>query len=461
MAPIRIPILVVTCIIACSPAGGVWAGDAAPDESAKKVARQFLDALAAKDVEATIGLCDLPWLGPLGTADKLIPDRERLRSELRTMINQLDERARKRPRNLGEPLLWTDFREEYRDQLRVVQGAKILEGMKLTGADRLFVEKQNGWLIVVRSGEKPQVAAFLLGGFQKLPGTQLRDVVYGRRYGVALTLDVLKPPGQANGAAIIDLASGDFISAPPVLRPHGRYDEMLRRGYTVFVVTHGSVPKYTIAETVADVHRAVRFVRRNAPRYGIDPERIGVTGSSSGGHLSLMLGVTAGKGFGFYPPSDQTAPTTPDPVEAESSRVQAVACFFPPTDWLNYGAEAKSVLEHPMAKLYRSVFAFQEWDPRNNAFAAVTDEKTIRKILADLSPINRVTAETPPTLILHGDADRMVPIEQSERFIAKLKAVGGTGELIARKGAGHGWNGIDEDERLVLDWFDKHLKPAK
>jgi acetyl esterase/lipase len=205
----------------------------------------------------------------------------------------------------------------------------------------------------------------------------------------------------------------------------------------------------------------VRFVRRNARRYGIDPDRIGVTGSSSGGHLALMLGVTAGKGFVFYPTSDPTAPTTPDPVEAESSRVQAVACFFPPTDWLNYGAEGKSVLEHPMAKLYRSVLAFQEWDPRINAFAAVTDEKAIRKILGDLSPINRVTAEAPPTLILHGDADRMVPIEQSERFIAKLKAAGGTAELIVRKGAAHGWDGIDQDQRLVLDWFDKHLKPAK
>src|SRR5262245_25087425 len=152
------------------------------------------------------------------------------------------------------------------------------------------------------------------------------DVIYGRKFGTALTMDVFTPRKDPKGVGIVLVISGGFFSAherinPIFIRP------MTDGGYTVCAVVHGSQPRYTVPEIVQDMNRAVRFIRHHAKEYRIDPARIGIAGASAGGHLSLMLG-TAG---------DNGDPNAKDPVDRESSRVQAVACFFPPTDFLNYG----------------------------------------------------------------------------------------------------------------------------
>ncbi len=118
------------------------------------------------------------------------------------------------------------------------------------------------------------------------------DVVYGRKFGSALTMDVFQPTGPANGLGVIAIMSGGWYSGHEMINP----DAMkfwTDRGYTAFAVVHGSQPRYTIPEVVADMNRAVRFIRFHAADYGVDPDRLGVCGSSAGGHLSLMLG-TAG-----------------------------------------------------------------------------------------------------------------------------------------------------------------------
>src|SRR5262249_47650879 len=149
----------------------------------------------------------------------------------------------------------------------------------------------------------------------------------------ALTMDVFTPKKDANGAAVILVVSGGWFSDHSQVTGFGQLfaSEFLKRGYTVFAVVHGSQPKYTIPEAVADLNRAVRFIRSHAKDYKIDPDRIGISGGSAGGHLSLMQG-TAG---------DAGNPKANDPVERASSRVQAVACFYPPTDFLNYGGKGK------------------------------------------------------------------------------------------------------------------------
>src|ERR1700733_10030890 len=118
------------------------------------------------------------------------------------------------------------------------------------------------------------------------------DVVYGRKFGMALTMDVITPKSNVNGAAIVWVVSGGWFSAHEAIN-QGFFGEWLKRGYTVFAVVHGSQPRFTIPEIVKDMNRAVRFIRFHAKDYQIDPERIGITGASAGGHLSLMLG-TAG-----------------------------------------------------------------------------------------------------------------------------------------------------------------------
>src|SRR5262245_49608073 len=114
--------------------------------------------------------------------------------------------------------------------------------------------------------------------------TRKEDVIYGRKYGTALTLDVFTP-SKPNGRGVIWVVSGGWFSDHAGVRPQA-VQEFTRRGYTVFAVVHGSQPKFTIPEVLEDMHRAVRFIRYHAKEYGVDPERLGVEGASAGGHLS-------------------------------------------------------------------------------------------------------------------------------------------------------------------------------
>ena len=88
----------------------------------------------------------------------------------------------------------------------------------------------------------------------------------------------------------------------------------------------------------------------------------------------------------------------------------------------------------------------------------VTDEKRLREIARENSPITHVSPDDPPTLIHHGDRDTLVPLQQSEVFVAKLKEAGVPNKLVVKEGAGHGWLGIPKDIEAFADWFDEHLK---
>jgi acetyl esterase/lipase len=277
--------------------------------------------------------------------------------------------------------------------------------------------------------------------------TRTEDVIYGRKFGTALTMDVFTPKKDANGAAIIIVVSGGWFSDHGAINP-GFADVFVKRGYTVFAVVHGSQPKFTIPEAVGDMNRAVRFIRHNAKKFHIDPDRIGVTGGSAGGHLSLMLG-TGGK---------EGDPKAKDPVEQASSRVQAVACFFPPTDFLNYGAKGEIALGTGKLAWLKAPFQFKEFDNKSKAFVKVTDEKKILEIGRQVSPIYHVSKKSAPILIIHGDKDKIVPIQQAEIIIAKLKEAGVPAKLVTKEGADHGWPDIGKDASTLADWFDKHLK---
>jgi acetyl esterase/lipase len=282
------------------------------------------------------------------------------------------------------------------------------------------------------------------------PAKRLRDVIYGRRDGLALTMDVFQP-AKPNGAAIVLIASFGFRSGPEQIKTAAG-DEFLKRGYTIFAVIHGSQPKYTVPEIRQDTARAVRFIRHNAKEYGIDPEKIGAGGASSGGLLALLLGTTATDG-------DARAS---DPVERESSRIRAVAAFFPPTDYLNYGKNGAELLDinlHPVD--IRSPYDFSEFDPKEGVYQRVTDKDKLRAIYRSISPVYHATAQSSPTLLIHGDKDELVPLQQSERFAARLKDLGVPVKLEVKKGAGHGWLTILSDMSTMADWFDEQLLGKK
>jgi acetyl esterase/lipase len=277
--------------------------------------------------------------------------------------------------------------------------------------------------------------------------TRTEDVIYGRKYGMALVMDVFAPKEKANGKGIIFCVSGGWFSSKESINP-AFIQEFLNRGYTVFAVCHGSQPKFTIPEVLEDMHRAVRFIKANAKKYTIDPEKLGIAGGSAGGHLSLMQGTAPKPGN----------PKATDPVERESSKVAAVACFFPPTDFLNYGEPGNVQLGEGTLAGFRPPFDFWEREKGTNKLVVIEDRERRKAIGKQISPIYHVSKDSAPTLIIHGDADKLVPIQQAEIIIARFKEVGVPCELVVRKGQAHGWKGMDKDLAILADWFDKYLK---
>jgi acetyl esterase/lipase len=263
-----------------------------------------------------------------------------------------------------------------------------------------------------------------------------RGLVYGQRHGRNLTMDVVHP-GRPNGIGIALMVSGGWKSGTNAFRPW-MAAPLLRRGYTVFAVCHVSQPQATVMEIIEDVNRALRFIRYHAREYGVDPLRLGVTGGSAGGHLSLMLATRGGPGpVGAF-----------DPVDRESSAVQAVAVFFPVTDLLNLGKSTENLGDGGPPKSFVRAFGSQ-----------CTNLQTWKVIGRETSPIYHVTTNLPPTLIFHGSADALVPLDQSERFCARARESGGTVELVVHRGGKHGWLTMAWDVRRFADWFDKYLQP--
>lgn len=275
--------------------------------------------------------------------------------------------------------------------------------------------------------------------------TRTEDVIYGRKDGVALTMDIFSP-SKPNGAAVIFVVSGGYRSSHNSINS-GFIKPFLDKGYKVFAVVHGSQPRYQVPEIFSDIQRATRFIRHHAKDYGIDPERFGVTGASAGGNLSLLLGTAGTAGN----------PKAADPIDRESSKVQAVACLFPPTDFLNYGSPGKAYLHaQDYNPAFRASFDYREM--KDGLAERITDADKLKEIAKSISPVYHVTSTTAPTLIIHGDKDVLVPLQQSEVMIEKLKSCGVKCDLIVKKGGGHGvWLGMDKDIGKFADWFDQNL----
>lgn len=230
--------------------------------------------------------------------------------------------------------------------------------------------------------------------------TYVRDVIYGHRDGMALTYDVFKPVKGANGALVVNMVSAGWRSswAPPEER-QARYQTLIDKGFTVVALYHSSAPRFQVPDAVTDVRLGLRHIRRHAADYGADPRRIGVWGASAGGHLALVAGLMA----------DDGDPAAANSLERSGNRVAAVVAYFPPTDL------AVLLQGRPKA----GPIAFED------------------RLFASVSPIHSVDARDPPTLLLHGDADRGVPPAQSEMMKAALDKAGVENRLKMYPGADH------------------------
>ena len=278
------------------------------------------------------------------------------------------------------------------------------------------------------------------------------EIVYGRKDGMGLLMTQLKPKIKSNGKAIISVQAGSWFSNFTMIERGVYYKrEYLDKGYNVFMVVLGSQPRYAIPDQVEDLKRAVRYIRYNAKQLGIDPGHIGIEGASAGGHLSLIIATA----------DEKINPNATDPVDRVSSRVQAAAVLFPPTDFFNWGFPgAATINQREIQKQLRvyGAFDFRVWNNSTLTYDPVTDTAARNKIGKEISPIYAVSPDDPPIFIIHGDADMTVPVQQSQTFVAKLKEAGVTNNFVIKKGGRHNPDDMQPELNQFVDWFDKYLK---
>lgn len=270
----------------------------------------------------------------------------------------------------------------------------------------------------------------------------IEDIVYGHKDGMGLTMDALIPETKPKNIGVIFIVSASWKSGKSATleeeEKHRRQhwaQGLLNGGYTLFLVRHSSSPRYFVPEMIPDIRRAVRFIRFHAKDYDIDPNHIGISGASSGGHLALMAALTA----------DDGKADAKDPVDRMSSRAQAVVAWFAPSDLINFGGEA-GYKDAP--KLRPTIF--------REMFGKVTDLESQLKLV---SPINYVTENAPPLLMIHGDADKLVPVQQSQALKEKYEELKRPVKLIVQPGAPHVyWLGIEKNYPAIWEWFDRYLK---
>jgi acetyl esterase/lipase len=281
------------------------------------------------------------------------------------------------------------------------------------------------------------------------------DVVYATNDGVDFHMDIFVPNGKARlgayhpndngkGLGIIDVVSGAWHTDRGKLDDHEKaqfYNIFCARGYTVFAIRPGSRPDYTALDMVSQIKQGIRWVKAHSAEYGVDPERLGMTGASAGAHLALLTMTTAEEGD----------PKAADLMLHFGTQVKAVGVFFPPTDFLEW--EGKDLTQ--VGELVGDILF-------KGGVQGHTDEE-LRAAAAAASPREQIKGQKlPPVLIFHGDADPLVPLQQSQLMVESLKAAGNQAELIVKPGGGHPWLTIPEEVLKLADWFDKQLaSPGK
>ena len=220
---------------------------------------------------------------------------------------------------------------------------------------------------------------------------------------------------------------------------------MVNRGYVVASIEYRFSQKALFPAQIQDCQAAIRWLRTNAKTYNVDPEHVGVVGGSAGGHLSALVATAGGKdAFPKIGGNDD-----------QSDQVQCVIDIFGPTNFATVMEQAEN------DKNVKNIFAFNTPSDPYSSLIGVGLNQDKAKTDA-VSPVTYVGEDNPPTLILHGTHDTLVPYAQSEEMAAALKAKGVPVWLQTLPGSGHGGGGFGKPQihELMQNFFDKHLKAA-
>jgi len=274
------------------------------------------------------------------------------------------------------------------------------------------------------------------------------NVTYGMYSGLALLMDV-HHPGAPNGYGVVFVAGSGWIT-PLEYGAQGLKDGQLiyvkrlaDAGYTVFTINHRAAPRFQFPAQLDDVQRAIRFIRHNAKQYGIDPNRIGGVGGSSGAHLISLVGMLGAPGI-----SDDA-----DPINREPATLQCLVVRATPTDM-------KGMSHFTEGRGLPNVVSFL-------GLALPINDRSNEKLFAASSPISHVSRQAPAVLLIHGDVDRTVPYQQSVAMEVALHAVNVPVTLLRIPGGDHGPDfgaaGKPHPEwpdylGETVHWLDRYLK---
>lgn len=251
--------------------------------------------------------------------------------------------------------------------------------------------------------------------------------------GAKMEMDIVRPANPTGASPAVLLVHGGGFRAGTRQSYAAVAQKLAARGYVAATASYRLAPRHQFPAAVEDVKAAVRFLRANAAKYGIDADHIGAWGGSAGGHLVLMLGLT-----GDVAEFEGTGPN-----REFSSKVQCVINYYGPADFTQ--SYQKSVDAADVLPLWLGGHLDQN-----------------RKIHQKASPLNWVTPNAAPTLSLHGTKDTYVAYEHSLMITERLLAVGADAELETLTGAGHGFKGADADkaETAAFAYLDRYLKPS-
>ena len=260
----------------------------------------------------------------------------------------------------------------------------------------------------------------------------LENIEYAKPSGISLKLDLYRPKvADLPIPVIIFVHGGGWKNGNKERGRRGAW--LIPHGFAVASINYRLTNQGKWPDQINDCYAAVRWVRENAKKYNLDSDHIGCWGTSAGGHLAALMGTRP------YPGDEQI-----------SSRVQAVMDWYGPSELLkmppNVVGNGRTVAD--VAK-------------SNGALLLGSTVRDVPNLAKDASALDNVSKDDAPFLIMHGTADKGVPIIQSQKLHAKLKAHGVESTLIEHEGGGHGGPQFisKESNQMVLDFFNKHLKP--
>lgn len=243
-----------------------------------------------------------------------------------------------------------------------------------------------------------------------------RDIEYGRVGNTPLLLDSAVPEGTGPFPAVIIVHGGGWIAGHREYSVRPLFDPLTKAGFAWFSISYRlATDLLAIGAAADDVQTAIDYIRAHAREYNIDTARIAVLGESAGAHLAMLA------------------------VERSPKSVAAVVAMYAPSDLVRLARESRTIPE-PVRQLVR----------------VAGMENLILGYLREMSPIEHITRDLPPVLLIHGTADGIVPLDQSERLLAKLRDAGIQAELMTVDGGGHGLRAWELSPRL-LGYRDKMI----